>query len=117
MTRPSSSLLAEQRQTPRVARRDKFLAVGQTVRDGQRSLLTLGDEVGKGGGGTVYRIVEQPQLVAKVYRAESREPSVAKVQAMLQMSWTGQVRCEQRALFPEGPIELSVVRDRVEEPR
>lgn len=55
-------------------------------RDSQGRILTAAAEVGRGGEGTVFRIVEDSAIVVKVLHAQSAEATLLKVGAMSTLS-------------------------------
>ncbi len=55
----------------------------KTLRDSAGGRATLGERVGDGGEGTVYRIVERPDLVAKIYSRPMSAEQLAKLAAMV----------------------------------
>jgi len=56
------------------------------LRDSAGGAATLGARVGDGGEGTVYRILERPDAVAKIYTRPMSAEQLAKLAAMVQAS-------------------------------
>lgn len=61
----------------------------KALRDSSGARATLGERVGDGGEGTVYRIVERPDAVAKIYSRPMSAEQLAKLAAMVRAADDG----------------------------
>ncbi len=71
------------------------------LRDSAGGLATLGARVGDGGEGTVYRILERPDAVAKIYTRPMTADQLAKLGAMVR---AGDENLRTVAAWPTGLV-------------
>lgn len=72
-----------------------------TLLDYQGNRLLLGDKIGEGGEGAVYRLAERPSHVAKIYKGVMKPPLVDKITTLARI---GQGASDLPVVWPSGLV-------------